>query len=151
MFLVSCIFFNKCLYLSYYMAVHFLDRPHMQYWWCLNVGTILSWLLFTSSILDPEPHASLSSSTSPSPLSLSPRIDLLCPCLCSGSLITCGQWSDHCPLTCLPVLIFLFLNALPATTVIFCIHGPGHITVLNKHLWWFTIAYAKEIRLLTDT
>ena len=27
MFLVSCIFFNKCLYFSYYMARYFLDRP----------------------------------------------------------------------------------------------------------------------------
>ena len=27
MFLVSCIFFNKCLYFSYYMAGYFLDRP----------------------------------------------------------------------------------------------------------------------------
>ena len=26
MFLVSCIFFNKCLYFSSYMAGHFLDR-----------------------------------------------------------------------------------------------------------------------------
>ena len=29
MFLVSCIFFNKCLYFSYYMAGYLLDRPHM--------------------------------------------------------------------------------------------------------------------------
>ena len=28
MFLVSCTFFNKCLYFSYYMARCFLDRPH---------------------------------------------------------------------------------------------------------------------------
>ena len=28
---VSCIFFNKCLYFSYYMAGHLLDRPHI---WC---------------------------------------------------------------------------------------------------------------------
>ena len=27
-FLVSCIFFSKCLYFSYYMTGHFLDRPH---------------------------------------------------------------------------------------------------------------------------
>ena len=29
MFLVSCIFFNKCLYFSYYMAGYLLDRPHI--------------------------------------------------------------------------------------------------------------------------
>ena len=27
MFLVSCVFFNKCLYFSYYMGQHLLDRP----------------------------------------------------------------------------------------------------------------------------
>ena len=27
MLLVSCIFFNKCLYFSYYMAGYFLDKP----------------------------------------------------------------------------------------------------------------------------
>ena len=26
-FLVSCIFFNKCLYFSYYVAGYLLDRP----------------------------------------------------------------------------------------------------------------------------
>ena len=30
MFLASCIFFSKCLYFSYYMAVNFLDRLYMQ-------------------------------------------------------------------------------------------------------------------------
>ena len=29
-FLVSCIFFNKCLYFSHYTARCFLDRPHMR-------------------------------------------------------------------------------------------------------------------------
>ena len=29
MFLVSCVFFNKCLYFSYYMAGYLLNRPHM--------------------------------------------------------------------------------------------------------------------------
>ena len=29
MFLISCIFFNKCLYFSYYMAEYLLDRPCM--------------------------------------------------------------------------------------------------------------------------
>ena len=29
MFLVSCIFFNKCLCFSYYMAGHLLDRPRI--------------------------------------------------------------------------------------------------------------------------
>ena len=29
MFLVSCIFFNKCLYFSYYMARYLLDRLHI--------------------------------------------------------------------------------------------------------------------------
>ena len=29
MFLVTCIFFNKCLYFSYYMAGYLLDRPHI--------------------------------------------------------------------------------------------------------------------------
>ena len=29
MFLVSCIFFNKCLYFSYYMAGYLLDRPRV--------------------------------------------------------------------------------------------------------------------------
>ena len=30
MFLVSCIFFNKCLYFSYYMAGYLLGRPHIR-------------------------------------------------------------------------------------------------------------------------
>ena len=30
-FLVSCIFFNKCLSFSYHMAEYFLDRPHISY------------------------------------------------------------------------------------------------------------------------
>ena len=30
MFLVSCIFSNKCLYFSYYMAGYLLDRPHLH-------------------------------------------------------------------------------------------------------------------------
>ena len=30
MFLVSCTFFNKCLYFSYYIAGYLLDRPHIQ-------------------------------------------------------------------------------------------------------------------------
>ena len=30
MFLVSCVFFNKCLYFSYYMPGYLLDRPHMS-------------------------------------------------------------------------------------------------------------------------
>ena len=29
MFLVSCIFFNKCLYFSYYLARNLLDRPRI--------------------------------------------------------------------------------------------------------------------------
>ena len=29
MFLISCIFFNKCLYISCHMAGYFLDRPHI--------------------------------------------------------------------------------------------------------------------------
>ena len=29
MFIVSCIFFNKCLYFSYYVAGYLLGRPHM--------------------------------------------------------------------------------------------------------------------------
>ena len=29
MFLISCIFFNKCFYFSYYMAGYLLDRPHI--------------------------------------------------------------------------------------------------------------------------
>ena len=29
-FLVSCIFFNKCFYFSYYLAVSFLNRPHIN-------------------------------------------------------------------------------------------------------------------------
>ena len=28
-FLVSCIFFNKCLYFSYFMAGYLLERPHI--------------------------------------------------------------------------------------------------------------------------
>ena len=36
MFLISCIFFKKCLYFSYYMARYLLDRPR-----------ILMYLLFT--------------------------------------------------------------------------------------------------------
>ena len=31
MFLVSCIFFNKCLYFSYYMAGYLLDRPCISF------------------------------------------------------------------------------------------------------------------------
>ena len=30
-FLVSCVFFNKCLYFSYYMAGCFPDRPRMSF------------------------------------------------------------------------------------------------------------------------
>ncbi len=30
MFLVSCIFFNKCLYFSYYMAGYFSDSPRIE-------------------------------------------------------------------------------------------------------------------------
>ena len=30
MFLVSCAFFNKCLYFSYYMSGYLLDRPRMS-------------------------------------------------------------------------------------------------------------------------
>ena len=30
MYNVSCIFFNKCLYFSYYMAGYLLDRPHIN-------------------------------------------------------------------------------------------------------------------------
>ena len=30
-FLVSCIFFNKCLYFSYYVAGYLLDRPFISY------------------------------------------------------------------------------------------------------------------------
>ena len=30
LFLVPCIFFNKCLYFSYYMAGYLLDRPHIS-------------------------------------------------------------------------------------------------------------------------
>ena len=30
---VSCIFFSKCLYFSYYMAGHLLDRPHIYGVW----------------------------------------------------------------------------------------------------------------------
>ena len=29
MFLVSCIFFNKCFYFPHYMAGYILDRPHI--------------------------------------------------------------------------------------------------------------------------
>ena len=32
MFLVSCIFFNKCFYFSYYMAGYLLDRCHIYSW-----------------------------------------------------------------------------------------------------------------------
>ena len=32
MFLVSCIFFSKYLYFSYYMAGFLLDRPHISKW-----------------------------------------------------------------------------------------------------------------------
>ena len=31
MFLVSCIFFNECLYFSYYVAEYFLDNPRGVY------------------------------------------------------------------------------------------------------------------------
>lgn len=48
-----------------------------------------------------------------------PCIHFLCSCPCSGSLITFGQWSDQCPLTGLPVPVFLFLKAFPATILIF--------------------------------
>ena len=42
MFLVSCIFFNKCLYLSYYMAVYLLDRPCIiQKKFCLHIKWFL--------------------------------------------------------------------------------------------------------------
>ena len=31
LYLISCIFLNKCLYFSYYMARYLLDRPHVTY------------------------------------------------------------------------------------------------------------------------
>ena len=31
-FLVSCIFFNKCLYFLYYIAEYLLDRPYIYIW-----------------------------------------------------------------------------------------------------------------------
>ena len=31
MFLVSCVFFNKCLYFSYYVNGYFPDRPHISW------------------------------------------------------------------------------------------------------------------------
>ena len=34
MFLVSCIFFTKCLYFSYYMSGYLLHRPHLLYFYC---------------------------------------------------------------------------------------------------------------------
>ena len=43
LFLVSCFFFNKCLYFSYYMAGYLLDRP------CTS-------LFFYTNILDPKWH-----------------------------------------------------------------------------------------------
>ena len=36
MYNVSCIFFNKCLYLSYYMAGYLLDRPYIYITCCIT-------------------------------------------------------------------------------------------------------------------
>ena len=54
MFLVSCIFFSKCLYFSYYMDVYFLDRPRLagsdtsHDYWSLSLLLWLEFLLFFS-------------------------------------------------------------------------------------------------------
>ena len=42
MFLLSCIFFSKCLYFSCYMARHFLDRPRNCAAWRYRVHCVLS-------------------------------------------------------------------------------------------------------------
>ena len=47
MFLVSCTFFNKCLYFSYYMAGYLLDRPPVSsFSFCaeINLNLVKQWV-----------------------------------------------------------------------------------------------------------
>ena len=47
MFLVSCIFFNKCLYFLYYMAGHLLDRPYRPLTFMIDwFSTKVHWLIW---------------------------------------------------------------------------------------------------------
>ena len=41
MFLVSCIFFNKCLYVAYYMAEYILDRPSISLYCFISIYLFL--------------------------------------------------------------------------------------------------------------
>ena len=52
MFLVSCIFFNKCLYFSYYMLGYVLDKPHTM----LNTVLLISHLKLMTTL---QPSSSL--------------------------------------------------------------------------------------------
>ena len=47
MFLVSCIFFNKCFYFSYFMAGYLLDRPHTV----VNILMSLNFFIYMSIYL----------------------------------------------------------------------------------------------------
>ena len=46
MYNVSCIFFNKCVYFSYYAAGYFLDRPLM----CIRMSAIVNFTICTWNI-----------------------------------------------------------------------------------------------------
>ena len=49
MFLVSCIFFNKCFYFSSYMAGYLLDRPRMyRITFYINYLDVIFWLLLNA-------------------------------------------------------------------------------------------------------
>ena len=50
MFLVSCIFFSKCLYFSHYMAGDLLDITCM----CLRIYTSILWLIYTSLMVSSD-------------------------------------------------------------------------------------------------
>ena len=69
MFLVSCIFFNKCLYFSYYMAGYLLEIPHIVHQKITSPPFIL-----------PVPNAF--SWASLLPLQLKPSSSSTCPSLC---------------------------------------------------------------------
>ena len=60
LFLVFCVFFNKCLYFSYYMAGYFLERPHVHVWFHL-----LFLFIFSSGRHTPALSSSVLAETAP--------------------------------------------------------------------------------------
>ena len=51
MFLVPCIFFNKCLYFSYHMARYYLDRPHILFWALTSEDKVEATYIFSMNSL----------------------------------------------------------------------------------------------------